>query len=107
MRKIARTALTCTLVAVAGLAACRHLLPERFAFNAPVASMLFGLGGEPPGPETAAPPSAPPGWSASVFAEVPHARPVPLPRAGHLPVTSPRPASPGDRHRHVSVYWKR
>jgi len=93
MRKIARTALTCTLVAVAGLAACRHLLPERFAFNAPVASMLFGLGGEPPGPEAAALLSAPAGWSASVFAEVPNARLVHFTRAGDLLVTSPRTGS--------------
>ena len=90
MRKILKATLVVALVGVAGLSACRHILPERFAVNAPMAHMLFGLGGAPPGAEAAALLDAPEGWSASVFAEVPNARLIHFTPGGDLLVSSPR-----------------
>jgi glucose/arabinose dehydrogenase len=81
-------------VAAAGLVvgACRWLLPERYAVNAPLGQMLFGRGSAPP------PPSVlqrrvqvPPGLAISVYADgLPNARMLRFTPAGDLLVSQPR-----------------
>lgn len=93
MRKISRIGLGIALAGLMGLAACQFLLPERFAFNAPIAGMLFGLSGKPPDREQQARLQPPPGWSVSLFAQVPNARLLRFTGAGDLLVSSPRNGS--------------
>ena len=85
-----RISLGVALLGVISLSACRYLLPERFAFNAPVASMIFGTGGPPLTPAGRARLQAPPGWSVSPFAEIPNARMIRFTDAGDLLISAPR-----------------
>jgi glucose/arabinose dehydrogenase len=79
------------LLLAAGFAACRWLLPERFAVNAPVGSALFGWGGSPPTPEELdARIHVPSGYAISLYAAVPQARMLLPTPAGDLLVSVPR-----------------
>jgi len=90
MRIIGRISLGMALLGVITLSACRYLLPERFAFNAPLASMIFGTGGPPLTSEGRARLKGPPGWSVSPFAEIPNARLIRFTEAGDLLISAPR-----------------
>jgi glucose/arabinose dehydrogenase len=86
------------LVIVLAIGACSLLLPERFAVNAPVAHMLFGLGGDGPlesdfRSEAADEPRirAAQGFSISIFAtDLPNARFLRPTPSGALLVSQPR-----------------
>lgn len=73
-------------------AACRWLLPERFAVNAPIAHLLFGRGIEaPPAEQVSQRFRAAPGFGVSLYAsELPGARMLRATRGGHLLVSLSR-----------------
>ena len=81
-----------TLLVIAAFGACRYLLPERFAVNAPIAHMLFGRGGNTPGPETIeARFQVPKGYSIGIYAQdIPNARLMRFTPTGDLLVSTPR-----------------
>jgi glucose/arabinose dehydrogenase len=87
-----RFAVILALIATLAFGACRYLLPERYAVNAPLAHMLFGRGGEAP------PPSAfdsriraAEGFSVSLYADqVDNARLLRFTPGGQLLVSAPR-----------------
>jgi glucose/arabinose dehydrogenase len=84
-----------TAIALAGFAAigaCRWLLPERFAVNAPLAHLVFGRGRGAPPPETLGTRiRARGGLPVGLFAEdVPNARLLRFTPAGDLLVSQPR-----------------
>jgi glucose/arabinose dehydrogenase/cytochrome c553 len=83
-------ALAAVLVCLAG--ACHYLLPERFAVNAPVAHMLFGVGSEGPVESQFGgriQPAA--GFSIDIYAtEIPNARWLRPLSSGGLLVSQPR-----------------
>lgn len=89
MKRVTRLLLALGVAVIAAVGACR-LLPERFAVNAPMAVTLFGIGGGPPEPGLLSRLQAPPGYSVTVFAEVPNSRLLRLTSAGDLLVSSPR-----------------
>ncbi len=78
------------LLIVAAVFACRALLPERFAVNAPVAGTLFGAE-PPPQSDLEKRIKLPPGFAFGVFAEgLSNARFLRFTSAGDLLVSSPR-----------------
>ena len=81
-----------TLVVIAGFGACRYLVPERFAINAPVAHMLLGRGGGAPATETIETRfRVPRGYSIGIYAEdIPNARLMRFTPTGELLVSTPR-----------------
>jgi len=89
MTRTTRLLIGLGVVVVVLVGACR-LLPERFAVNAPMAKTLFGFGGGPPEPGQLSQLQAPPGYSATIFAEIPNARLLRSTAAGDLLVSSPR-----------------
>ncbi len=89
MRWVARLLVGLGVVVVAGIGACR-LLPERFVFNAPIASTLFGGGGGVPRDAAWARLEPPPGYGVSIFAELPNPRLLRFTSAGDRLVSSPR-----------------
>jgi glucose/arabinose dehydrogenase/cytochrome c553 len=78
--------------AAAPLGACRRVLPERYAVNAPVAHLLFGVGGEPvSGSALAERISLPDGFAIALFADgLPNARFLRFTTAGDLLVSTTR-----------------
>ncbi|MCP4243694.1 MAG: sorbosone dehydrogenase family protein [bacterium] len=80
-----------TVVCVAAWAAC-SLLPERFAFNAPVAHLLFGSGTEAPAAETVRTRlRVPEGLDVELYADdLPFARMLRVTPTGDLLVSLPR-----------------
>jgi glucose/arabinose dehydrogenase len=90
-RWLARALLGSVVVFGATCAACRWLLPERFAVNAPMTNTLFGWGAGAPAPEVLGSRiRVPDGFSIAVWAEVPRARMLRATRAGDLLVSVPR-----------------
>src|SRR5262249_8839482 len=89
MRRIAAGT---ALAALAGLAACHWLLPERYAVNAPIAHLLWGRGVPAPPPEDFGTRiRAPEGFSVGLFADaIPNARVLRFTAAGDLLVSEPR-----------------
>lgn len=53
-RVVARIALAALLLSALAIGACRLLLPERYAVNAPLGQLLFGRGGKAPPPDAVA-----------------------------------------------------
>ncbi len=81
------------LVALAGLgaASCGWLLPERYAVNAPLLHLLFGVGTEAPSGEAWDRLQVPRGYSIGLFAEgIANPRMLRPTPAGDLLVSSPR-----------------
>ena len=88
-----RGVIAAAIVAAIGMGSCRMLLPERFAVNAPIAAMLFGLTGDLPSPvELHDRLTLPDGFSISVYADsIPAtARGIRFTSAGDLLVSTPR-----------------
>jgi len=87
-----RIAAGIALAGLTGFAACRWLLPERFAVNAPIAHLLWGRGVAAPPPESFGTRiRAPEGFSVGLFAEgIPNARMLRFTAAGDLLVSQPR-----------------
>jgi glucose/arabinose dehydrogenase len=88
----ARLALLALLVAALAVGACRLLLPERYAVNAPLGHLLFGRGAEPPAgdavPELL---SVPEGFAVELWvAGLPNARFLRFTPTGDLLVSTPR-----------------
>ena len=78
------------VVVLAAIGACRALLPERFAVNAPVYGTLFGAKA-PAKSVVAQRLRVPPGFTVALYAEgIPDAREIIVTPAGDLLVTSPR-----------------
>ena len=84
--------MTLAVFAVALVGACRWLLPERYAVNAPIAHMLFGRGIATPAESTLATRlHAPEGLSVGLFAhDLQNPRMLRFTDAGDLLVSSPR-----------------
>ncbi len=80
------------LLVIAAFGACRYLVPERFAVNAPIAQMLLGRGVDAPAPETIeARFRAPKGYSIGIYAEgIANARLMRFAPSGGLLVSAPR-----------------
>jgi glucose/arabinose dehydrogenase len=81
------------VVAILGIGSCRVLLPERFAVNAPMTAMLFGLTAKlPPPVELRERLTVPDGFSISVYADsIPAtARALRFTSSGDLLVSTPR-----------------
>lgn len=80
------------LLLLGGILACGYVLPERFAVNAPVLQMLFGVAGETPDANEIDRMRVPEGFSIGVWAEGIQATPRMLhfTDAGDLLVTTPR-----------------
>jgi glucose/arabinose dehydrogenase len=89
MRRIAALA---AVAALAAFGACRWLLPERFAVNAPLAHLVLGRGADAPGPEQLGTRiRAAEGLRVGIFAEkVENARMLRPTPAGDLLVSQPR-----------------
>jgi glucose/arabinose dehydrogenase len=87
-----RLATGLVLAGVMAIGACRWLLPERFAVNAPLAHLIFGRGGSAPPPESLGTRiRAREGLSVGLFAEgIPNARFLRFTPAGDLLVSQPR-----------------
>ena len=88
-----RVSIGVAVLVVLGVGSCRLLLPERFAVNAPIASMLFGLTSElPPEAQIRGRLRLPEGFSISVYADgiPPTARAIRFTSAGDLLVSTPR-----------------
>jgi len=87
-----RLATGLVLAAVTAIGACRWLLPERFAVNAPLAHLVFGRGGgAPPAESLGTRIRAREGLSVGLFAEgVPNARLLRFTATGDLLVSQPR-----------------
>jgi glucose/arabinose dehydrogenase len=92
MRRLATGVVLAGLLA---LGACRWLLPERFAVNAPLAHLIFGRGaGAPPAESIGTRIRAPEGLSVGLFADrVPNARILRFTPAGDLLVSQSREGS--------------
>ena len=93
MKRSEKVALAAAALVALGVGSCRVLLPERFAVNAPIGSMLFGLTRDlPPQPELQRRLTLPEGFSISVYADaIPAtARAIRFTRAGDLLVSTPR-----------------
>jgi glucose/arabinose dehydrogenase len=90
-----RSAVASIVVAICLIGACRFLLPERYAVNAPLGHMLFGKGGDTPSQTTVRRKlHVPTGLSIGVFAGgVPNARMLRFTPAGDLLVSNPRNGS--------------
>jgi len=91
-RTLARIVLGTLVVAALAIGACRLLLPERFAVNAPLGQLLLGRGGEPP-PAAAVGDllSVPAGFAVELWASgLPNARSLRFTSAGDLLVSAPR-----------------
>jgi glucose/arabinose dehydrogenase len=89
-------AIAALLVAAASaLGACRRVLPERYAVNAPVAHLLFGVGADPvSGGALAERIALPDGFAIAIFAEgLPNARFLRFTPAGDLLVSTTRSGS--------------
>jgi glucose/arabinose dehydrogenase len=88
----ARLALLCLLVAALAVGACRLLLPERYAVNAPLGHLLFGRGAEPPARDTVQELlSVPEGFAVELWvAGLPNARFLRFTPMGDLLVSTPR-----------------
>jgi len=84
--------LALVIIACAALWAACGLLPERFAFNAPMAHLLWGRGIDPPAPETIRGRlRAPEGMAVALYADdLPFARMLRFTSAGDLLVSLPR-----------------
>ncbi|MGI9432481.1 MAG: PQQ-dependent sugar dehydrogenase, partial [Myxococcota bacterium] len=91
-RILVRAAVGLLVVVVAGAVACSLLLPERYAVNAPLRHLLWGVPGTPPDAEAVGGLSAP-GLFVEIYAEVPNARWMRLTPAGDLLVSTPRDGS--------------
>ena len=79
------------LAVAVGIGACRYLLPERLAVNAPLAHILFGSGRTPPDDSAfGSRIRVPDGFGVGLFAEVPSARFLRFSEAGDLLVSVPR-----------------
>jgi glucose/arabinose dehydrogenase len=87
-----RAALLTIVFALVLVGACRWLLPERYAVNAPVAHMLFGKGGGTPEPATVKQRLHPAdGFEIRVFAGgIAHVRTLRFTPSGDLLATTPR-----------------
>ena len=87
-----KVAIGLALLVIAVFGACRYLLPERFAINAPVAHILLGRGGDAPAPETIEERfRVPTGYSLGIYAEgIPNARMLRFTPTGDLLVSTPR-----------------
>jgi glucose/arabinose dehydrogenase len=87
-----KVAIGLALLVIAVFGACRYLLPERFAVNAPVGHILLGRGGEAPASETIETRfRVPKGYSIQVYAEgIPNVRMLRFTRTGELLVSRPR-----------------
>ncbi len=88
-----RVSIAVAVVVAVGLGSCRLLLPERFAVNAPIGSMLFGFTSElPPESQLQGRLRLPEGFSISVYADgiPPTARAIRVTSAGDLLVSTPR-----------------
>jgi len=93
MRRILlRVGVGLLVVITAGALACSFLLPERYAINAPLRHLLWGVPGTPPDAEAVGGLSAP-GLFVGIYAEVANARWMRLTPAGDLLVTTPRDGS--------------
>jgi glucose/arabinose dehydrogenase len=92
-----RAILLCALAAVASFGACRWLLPERYAVNAPIGHLLFGQGIEAPPTEAVAQRlTVPSGLEITLFhAGLPNVRMLRPTPAGDLLASVPRT---GDVH---------
>jgi len=79
-------------VGIAGCIACVKLLPERYAVNAPIAHMLFGVGGEaPPGAAFGERLRVPAAFRMGLYAaDLPGARFLHVTPSGVLLVSTPR-----------------
>jgi glucose/arabinose dehydrogenase len=83
-----------SVLAALALAACGWLLPERFAVNAPLLHLVFGVGTDAPSDEVLGRIEVPEGFRIGVFAdELPNARLLRFTAAGDLLVSSPRGGS--------------
>jgi glucose/arabinose dehydrogenase len=83
-------------IALAALApvACGWLLPERFAVNAPLLHLVFGMGRDAPSAEALGRIELPEGFRIGLFAEgIPNPRMLRFTPAGDLLVSSPRSGS--------------
>jgi glucose/arabinose dehydrogenase len=91
-RIVARGAVGLLVAAALAVGACRWLLPERYAVNAPLGQLLFGRGGEPPPPDAVGGLlEVPAGFAVSLWAtDLPNARFLRFTSAGDLLVSTPR-----------------
>jgi glucose/arabinose dehydrogenase len=91
-RTLARTALAVLILAALAIGACRLLLPERYALNAPMGQLLFGRGVEAPDPDSVgALLRVPAGFIVELWAdELPNARFLRVTPSGDLLVSTPR-----------------
>jgi len=90
-RWIRRIAPIFILLLLAAFAACRFLLPERFAVNAPMLNSIFGRGGPALGADAVGGRiHVAEGFALSLYAEVPQARVLRPTPAGDLLVSVPR-----------------
>jgi glucose/arabinose dehydrogenase len=91
-RTLLRVALGGLAVLALSFGACRLLLPERYAVNAPLGHLLFGRGADPPAPDAVGDLlSAPDGFVVELWlAGIPNARLLRFTAAGDLLVSTPR-----------------
>jgi glucose/arabinose dehydrogenase len=91
-RILVRLALAFLLLGALAIGACRALLPERFAVNAPLGQLLFGRGAEALPADTVGDVlSAPEGFSVELWVSgLPNARFLRFTPAGDLLVSTPR-----------------
>lgn len=90
--RLARTLLGFLIFAAVAVGACRLLLPERFAVNAPLGQLLLGRGRPaPPAEAVGSLLSVPEGFSIELWVDgVPNARMLRATPAGDLLVSTPR-----------------
>lgn len=91
-RTVARVALAASLLVTLAIGACRLLLPERYALNAPLGHLLLGRGGKAPQPDAVAGLlTVPAGFAVEQWAAgIANARALRLTPAGDLLVSTPR-----------------
>jgi len=91
-RTFVRVALGALLLAALVFGACRLLLPERYAVNAPLGQLLFGRGGDAPPPDAVGGLlSVPAGFVVELWTRgLPNARFLRFTPAGDLLVSTPR-----------------
>lgn len=76
---------------ILGISACGWILPERFAVNAPLLHLIFGVGADAPSDQALGRIVVPEGFQIGIYAEgVPNARLMRFTGAGDLLVSSPR-----------------
>ncbi len=91
MRLLSRILLGLLILVAGSCVACRVLLPERFAVNAPILSSAFGWGIGPPDEATVGSRiRAATGWTVSIYAPVEQARELEATASGDLLVSVPR-----------------